>query len=402
MGGGKSYVCLALCVLLCKIYPGSFWVVIRESLPTLKSTSLLTFWKVCPKNFVHSYNQTEQIVTFMNGSKMKFMAEDYQNDKDFDRFKGLEVNGFVLEQIEELNEGLLDVCFIRAGRHKIPDTDKQPKPLILANVNPTLMWPKEKVYDRYNAGTLPKGWFYLPAKITDNPALFDDKDYMERLENLDSLTKKRLIDGDWTAFAVKSPFFYAFSISEHELPVYEPNEHIPLVISFDFNKNPMTCLVGQSIDISTLVIFDEIKVPDGSTPEICEKLLSKYPLWINNIDVTGDATGRNRSPLIRGGTNHYMIIKKMLNVRDRQLLVRSQNISHINSRILCNSVMQNARFFVTSNCKETIADLVYTQVDDQGELIKTAQEGRHFADNVRYLIDCRFPDFIERPKKYRV
>ena len=37
-----------------------------------------------------------------------FMTEDYANDKDFDRFKGLEVNGFLLEQIEELQEGLLE------------------------------------------------------------------------------------------------------------------------------------------------------------------------------------------------------------------------------------------------------------------------------------------------------
>jgi hypothetical protein len=34
-----------------------------------------------------------------------FMAEDYDNDKDFDRFKGLEVNGFLLEQIEVLDVG---------------------------------------------------------------------------------------------------------------------------------------------------------------------------------------------------------------------------------------------------------------------------------------------------------
>lgn len=400
MGGGKSFVCLALCVLLCKIYPGSIWVVIRESLPTLKKTSFATFWKICPRQFVASYNQQDQVVTFTNGSKMMFMAEDYANDKDFDRFKGLEVNGFVLEQIEELNEGLLDVCFIRAGRHKIPGTDKQPKPLILANVNPTLMWPKEKIYDRYNAGTLPKGWYYLPAKITDNPALFDDKEYMERLENLDTLTRQRLIDGDWTAFAVKSPFLYAFSMTQHEIPAYSPNIHLPLVISFDFNKNPMTCVLAQSVDIRTLIVFDEIKIPDGSTPEICEKIVAKYPDFLGKIQITGDATGHNRSPLVRGGVNHYKIIKQELRVKDYQILVRGQNLSHVNSRVLCNSVLQNASFTITSNCKETIADCIYAQVDDEGQLIKTAKEGRHFFDNIRYIIDCKFPDFIDNPRKY--
>lgn len=399
MGGGKSYVSMACAVLLAKFYPGSLWCVIRESLPTLKKTSLRTFWKICPKHFVLSYNQQDMTVTFNNGSQILFMAEDYANDKDFDRFKGLEVNGFILEQIEELNEGLLDVCFIRAGRHKVPG--KQPKPVVIANVNPTLMWPKTKVYDAYNSGTLPSDWYYLPAKITDNPALSDDKDYMSRLDNLDALTKKRLIDGDWSAFAVKSPFLYSFQLHKHEIDSYSPNPHIPLTISFDFNKDPMTCLIGQVTDIKTLYIFDEIKIENGSTPELCERIVAKYPSWLGNIYITGDASGNNRSPLVRGGVNHYILIKKALGVRDNQFLVRRSNLSHVNSRILCNSVLQNANFRITKNCKETIADCVYASVDEEGELIKTVKEGRHFFDNVRYMIDCRFPQFISHPDKYR-
>ena len=398
MGGGKSYVCLAVAILLAKVYPGSIWCVIRESLPTLKKTSLPTFWKVCPKNFVSSYNQQEQIVEFINGSKLLFMAEDYANDKDFDRFKGLEVNGFILEQIEELNEGLLDVCFIRAGRHKLK---KQPPPLILANVNPTLMWPKAKVYDAYNANELPKDWYYLPAKITDNPALFDDKAYMDRLQNLDELTRKRLIDGDWTAFAVKSPFLYSFSLSKHEVQEFKPNIHLPITISFDFNKDPMTCVVGQGTDVRSLCVFDEIKIKDGSTPELCEMIQAKYPQWLGNIQVTGDASGASRSPLVRGGVNHYIIIKKALNIRGNQFLVRRQNLSHINSRVLCNSVLQNANFTITKNCKETIADCVYASVDEEGELVKTVKEGRHFFDGLRYMIDSKFPDFITKPSRYQ-
>lgn len=327
-----------------------------------------------------------------------FMAEDFANDKDFDRFKGLEVNGFILEQIEELQEGLLDVCLIRAGRHKLP---KQPPPLIIANVNPTLLWPKSRIYDAYNTNTLPPGWFYLPAKITDNPALSDDKGYMDRLQNLDLLTKRRLIDGDWTAFAVKSPFLYSFALGKHVIPKYTPNPHLLLLISFDFNKDPMTCLVAQGTDLKSLYIFDELKVANGSTPELCEVILAKYPHFIGNVIITGDASGHNRSPLVRGGVNHYIIIKKALQIKDSQLMVRKQNLSHINSRILCNSVLQNANFFITENCKETISDCVYASVDEEGELIKTVKEGRHFFDNVRYLIDSKFPDFISRPNKYR-
>src|SRR5690606_34664434 len=228
-----------------------------------------------PTNFIKHHNQQDHIYTFTNDSQIFFMAEDYANDKDFDRFKGLEVNGFLLEQIEELQKGLLEICFVRAGRHKI---EKQPKAMILANVNPTLAWPKDEIYERYNNNTLPPDWYYEPAKISDNPALFNDADYMHNVTaHLDTLTRKRLIDGDWTAFAVDKPYLYSFTLDKHVVDGYVPNPHLPILVSFDFNIEPMTCTITQAIDIVTSCTFDEIKVNNGSVEEICELIKSKYP-----------------------------------------------------------------------------------------------------------------------------
>jgi len=397
MGGGKSYVCLACAILLARIYKKSKWVVIRESLPTLKLTSIPTFWKIAPTNYIKSFNQSEHIITFKNDSQIIFMAENYVQDKEFDRFKGLEVNGFVLEQIEELQKGLLDVCFIRAGRHAI---DPMPPPMILANLNPTLMWPRKHIYDKWLANKLPKDWFYLSAKITDNPVLVNNERYMANLANLDDITKARLIEGDWDAFGIDKPYLYAFVKKKHVIENYEVNPHLQLLISFDFNKDPMTCLIGQMPHYKRLVIFDEIKIKDGSSPEICELILAKYPQFLFKMDVTGDASGRSRSALIRGNKNHYDLIKEKLDLQNQNLLVPDVNPGHLNSRIMCNSVMQNAEFAITSNCEETIKDLIYTEVNDEGDPKKTQSEGRHFFDNVRYLIEAAFPDFISKPYKY--
>lgn len=398
MGGGKTYVCLATLLLLCKAYPKSKWCVIRESVPTLKRTTLESFKKIVPTNFVKSYNQQDQVYTFNNDSQILFMAENWEDDKDFDRFKGLEVNGFLLEQIEELQKGLLDICFVRAGRHLI---DKMPRPLIICNVNPTLTWPKEQIYDRYNVGTLPKDWFYEPAKISDNPALFNDEFYMHNVTaHLDPLTKARMIDGDWSAFAVDKPYFYNFSLGKHIIPEYEPNPHLPILISYDFNVEPMTALVGQ-LDGWIGTIFDEIEVKTGSVEEINEIIKVKYMHWLGFIDVTGDATGRNREKVKRGNINAYTQIKQDLELQDRNLLVRSANLAHKDSRNLCCSVLQHAQFRITAGCKKTINDCVYAQVDGQGELIKTKDEGRHFFDNVRYMIGTFYSDFIKNPDKYR-
>jgi hypothetical protein len=97
MGGGKSFVSIALLIFLCRIYPDSKWVVIRDSVPTLKRTAIETFKKIVPTSFLKSWNQQDYTATFNNGSRIIFMAEDWINDKDFDRFKGLEVNGFLIQ-----------------------------------------------------------------------------------------------------------------------------------------------------------------------------------------------------------------------------------------------------------------------------------------------------------------
>jgi hypothetical protein len=361
-----------------------------------------------PKKFVHKVNQQDHTVMFKNGSEVLFMAEDFDNDKDFDRFKGLEVNGFVLEQIEELQEGLIDVCTIRAGRHKITGVDKkgiplkQPKPIILANMNPTLLWPKKKIFDPWSKGQLPARWYYLPAKITDNPALANDHDYMSRLANLDDLTRRRHIEGDWTAFGVDKPFLYSFSHGKHVTnQSYTPTPHLPLWLSFDFNKDPMTCSIAQGLDVRRLIVFDQIKMENGSTPEVCDLILSKYPQFKFNMMVTGDATGRNRTPMVIGEVNHYTIIKQKLQLKDSNLKVQTKNKDVSASRVTCNSILQHAEVSITENCEDLIADCVYSACDEDGELIKTQQEGRHFLDNFRYLLEAYYPEFIEKPWIYQ-
>ena len=93
-GGGKSFVSLATLIALARLFPNSKSHVIRESLPSLKRTTIPTFFKLCPKNFIQSYHQTDHIVTFTNGSTLEFFPENYNMDKNLTRFDGLETNFF--------------------------------------------------------------------------------------------------------------------------------------------------------------------------------------------------------------------------------------------------------------------------------------------------------------------
>lgn len=119
-----------------------------------------------------------------------------------------------------------------------------------------------------------------------------------------------------------------------------------------------------------------------------------------NMDITGDATGRNRSALIRGNLNHYRIIKEELSLPDRNILVEKSNPAHKDSRILCNSVLQNTKRYITENCTRTINDLFSANVDEEGLLIKNHQIGLHLFDGWKYFIHAVYPDWIRNPDRY--
>lgn len=244
-------------------------------------------------------------------------------------------------------------------------------------------------------------WAFFKFTTYDNPFI-DPAEVDQAKGQLDDLTFRQ----EYLAEDVDAndrPYLYAFNEKVHVIPAasFIPNPHLPILFSYDFNKEPMTALVAQQVDMHTAVVFDEVELNNGSTPEITEILKAKYIKWFGNTDVTGDATGRNRSALTVGNLNHYRVIKETLDLLDRNLIVPKQNMAHRDSRVLCNSVLQNAKFRITDNCQKTILDCVYASVDEEGELVKTQDQGRHFFDNVRYVIHAFYPDFIKSPKKYR-
>lgn len=241
-------------------------------------------------------------------------------------------------------------------------------------------------------------WAFFHFTTYDNPHI-DPVEIEEAKQQLDEINFLQEYMAEYVD-ANDRPFLYKFDAKKHVKDSYTPNPHLPILASFDFNKDPMTCLIGQQVDLWTAYAFAEINLPEGSTPEVCDLILADYIKWLYNIDVTGDATGRNRSALTVGNLNHYRIIKQKLSLEDYNLKMPKQNPALSDSRVLCNSVLQNANFYITKNCKKTIRDAEMAYVDVSGELVKTQVEGLHHFDTLRYMIHAFYPDFVKHPETY--
>lgn len=244
-----------------------------------------------------------------------------------------------------------------------------------------------------------ENWAFFHFTTYDNPYM-DTSEIDEAKTQLDDINFRQEYMAEYVD-ANDRPFLYKFDEKKHCVDGYTPNPHLPILISFDFNKDPMTALIGQQVDLWTAYAFAEIDLPEGSTPEVCDLILVDYPTWMENMDVTGDSTGENRSALTIGNLNHYRIIKDKLRLLDRNLKYPKKNPAHSDSRVLCNSVLQNANFYITKNCTRTIKDAKSAYVDSSGELVKTQAEGLHHFDTLRYMIHAFYPDFIKKPEKYQ-
>jgi phage terminase large subunit len=193
-GGGKTYVLCATVMVLCRVFPGSRWAIVRADLPRIKKTVLPTWNRIAPRPFFEDVHRTDWYVKAANGSEVLFLPASEDIDPDFQRIRGLELNGAAIEECDEVSEAFIDVLSSRLGRWKCPG-EVQPLPMSLYSCNPNQRWPKTRFYDAWRNNTLAAKHFYLPAKITDNPHV--SKDYLEQLESLPPKQRSVYFDGNW-------------------------------------------------------------------------------------------------------------------------------------------------------------------------------------------------------------
>ena len=392
-GGGKSFVSLATLIAMAKFYPGSKSFVIRESLPTLKRTTIPSFFKLCPRSFIDNYNQTDQVIRFRNGSTLTFFPENYNLDKNLTRFDGIEANFFLIEEGQEIQKKTFEKCKLRAGRNIIPELEEQPTPVIMITCNPSQNWTKEVFRNPYVQGRLPEDHFYLPALMKDNPAL--PTEYVKGLENLDEVTKAIFVNGDWDIIDIERPFAYAFNRFKTVDANLIEDKNEPIILSFDFNVDPITCVAGQSYH-RKIRILKEFRLRNSDIFRLCEAITKEFGENRMFI-VTGDASGSNRSAMTRGALNFYQIIKEELKLPRNAFKVPTFNPSIKNSRVLLNSILEkHPDFKIDASCQFLINDLQNVQTTADGEIDKGKDAAStHLLDGLRYYLWTFHSNFVK-------
>lgn len=147
------------------------------------------------------------------------------------------------------------------------------------------------------------------------------------------------------------------------------NPRLEVKLSFDFNRNPITCGVFQDYNDQVLGI-EQIKLSNSNIYDLCDHIKAKYGGCM--LLVTGDASGKGSSALVKDNLNYYTVIKAKLNLGQSQMRVPTVNPSLVENRVLVNSILHNRSVVLDSeNCKGLIFDLEHAQVLPDGSLDKS-------------------------------
>ena len=392
---------------MCQVFPNSRWCVIRENMEKIRTTTIPSFLKINPSG---KLRQSPYEYTHPNGSIILFKSENYVSDKELDWMKGLEVNGFLFEEINECQEKTFYKAFERSGSWIIPNSKYQPKPVILATCNPTQNWVKEKVFNPWKENTLNPNWLYIPSKISDNVDENGEsnlpQEYLDNLNNMPPYEYEVFVNGNWD-FLVKTggEFYKQFEYDKQRgKAVYDPA--LPLHISWDDNVNPyLPCGIFQ-IEGLHIKMIDEIagETPNNTVKSVCNEIIRKYPAHNSGMFVYGDATANKQDTKLEKGHNFYTLILEYLKQYRPVNRVTRSNPSVVMRGNWINTIFETGLggivVTIDEKCTKAISDFILLKEAPDGTKLKeTAKDPKtgakfqkygHFSDLFDYIMVSAF------------
>jgi hypothetical protein len=389
-GGGKSILGCVWLISQSLQYPGTRWVMGRNVLKTLKETTLNSFFFITKEGGV-SYDYVENKgIRFSNGSEilLKDLAY-YPSDPEFAELGSLEITGAFVDECDQISEKAWNILKSRI-RYRLDEYNLTPK--ILGTCNPSRNWVFSRFYEPYKDGTLPKNRMFIQSLVTDNYKI--SKHYVNNLDDLDELSRERLKKGNWDYLDITDKWAYSFR-SEKHVGTTSLNRSETVYLSFDFNRNPITCLVSQHCD-NHFYGIEQIEINDCTIYRLCDAIKEKYPGCF--FLVTGDVSGKSATTVSQ--LNNFDVIKLSLGLSRNQMQYSGANPPLAENRQLVNAMLERYPMtFDRQKCAPLIRDFESVKSDNEGKPIKLNRndpaQRADCLDTFRYTLHRWFSNYLK-------
>lgn len=267
--GGKTFAGCQEAYKKSILYAGNRGLIGRKDFTDLRETTIKTFFEVVPENVIASYNKTEHVVQFINGSEVIF-----RELKDGTGLGSHDLGWYYIDEGEEVEE---QINTRLKGR------------LSLVGVGKTQGWITSNPPNEDH-------WLYqtFEVKEKDNPDYFtvhastyENKDhlpdgYIEDLEDLPPSWRKKYLEGDYGFTPDGTPFYMGYQEDMHKTKVRIPwNTSLPLLCGWDSGKrHPAFCVTqwnGKHWNILAEILGSNITIDRFVDFYVIPLLNSRFP-----------------------------------------------------------------------------------------------------------------------------
>ena len=243
-GGGKSWAVRAKSKLLALSWPGIKILIVRRTYPELLNNHINQLRQEL--NGVARYAQDKKLLTFRNGSTIKFGY--CANDSDILQYQGAEYDVVFIDEAAQLKKEWLD-----AIDTTVRGTNGFPKRTYYT-LNPggqSHGYFKRLFIDRiFEEGEKPENYTFIQALVTDNKALMETQpEYVQTLQKLPEKLRQAWLEGRWDIYEgqffedfINNPEGYRTRQNTHVIEPFTPDPGWTICRSYDFGYGkPFSC-----------------------------------------------------------------------------------------------------------------------------------------------------------------
>lgn len=374
VGNGKTTGGVAKLLILAKEFPGSRWVIARQTYKTLMNTTRKTFDKICPSHWIK--RDVKESMEFVNGSEILWLHLDDMSEGDL---RSLEINGAFISQAEEIAPEMWDFLDSRVGRWSKPEW-KQPCPAYTwGECNPN---GHDWIYFRFHPeviGTDHPQRAYFFGETGINKAMLDkySPGYYDMLMRKPDAWKRRWVYGSRDIFEGAIHPDFKREIHIYDADHWDPFERMNIKSCwgwFDYGLSAPTCLELTASTTDNFHFFTHeyykrstaghtIKISDHASA--IKKLMRDNPYTVRGVYADPSiftAATRDRRTSVTSVAQEYRECGLYLEKADNNEITSISNLQEllwVNPKLMnpVTGKMGSPRLFISSRCANLIEQI---------------------------------------------
>lgn len=265
-GGGKTWCIDRKAPLGAYQYPGIKIIMVRREYEQMENPIIQPMLKIlAPGTF--QYNKTEHLLTFTNGSQIKFgNMPDYEAATE-GKYQGQSWDWLFIDEATQFTEQeFRGLCSIVRGDSKIPKR-------VYLTCNPGGVghfWVKRLFIDRdFKPKENPKEYVFIPATVDDNKDI--NQDYIDQLELLPEDIYEAHRFGNWNVLS--GVYFSEFQDGVHTCKPFPIPQHWQKYRAIDYGLDMFFCIWVAVDETGRCYVYREFAKNDMIVSDAAKKQL---------------------------------------------------------------------------------------------------------------------------------